>query len=315
MPLEHRGHARGDEMSAPGTPHISVCVPTYRRLDMLAKCLEGLEKQERRGFTYSIIVVDNDARQSARNLVEDWAKRSAIKILYACEPEQSISRARNRAIANASGEYVAFIDDDEVPDPAWLAKLYETCSGFAADGVLGPVLPQFSGTPPDWLVKSGLCLRASFPTGTPLKDSKYMRTGNVLLAKAMLEGLETPFDPRFGRTGGEDADFFERMVNAGRSFVWCNEARVHEEVPADRQTLRYHVKRAFVRGALETERQAFLSYGTLKSSVAVAIYSAVLPVLLVARYHLFARYLVSCCDHLSKLVGYFGIRLARERTF
>ncbi len=75
-----------------------------------------------------------------------------------------------------------------------------------------------------------------------------MRTGNVLLAKAMIEGLETPFDPRLGRTGGEDADFFDRMVKAGRSFVWCAEARVYEDVPVERQTLKYHVKRAFVRG-------------------------------------------------------------------
>jgi glycosyltransferase involved in cell wall biosynthesis len=282
---------------------------------MLAKCLGGLEKQEQRGFAYSIVVVDNDAQQSARNLVEDWARRSTITVLYACEPEQNISRARNRAVANASGEYIAFIDDDEVPEPDWLASLYETCSGLSVDGVLGPVLPRFLGTPPGWLVKSGLCSRASFPTGTPANDSKDMRTGNVLLAKAMIDGLETPFDPRFGRTGGEDADFFDRMLKAGRFFVWCNEARVYEDVPVERQTLTYHLKRALVRGGIEADRQAFLSYGTLKSSAAVVIYCAALPVLLATRYHLFARCLVSCCDHLSKLLGHLGIRLARERTF
>lgn len=302
-------------MSAPAAPHISVCVPTYKRPGMLAQCLGGLEKQEQRGFTYSIVVVDNDARQSARHLVEDWARRSTIKVLYACEPEQNISRARNRAVASASGEYIAFIDDDEVPEPDWLAKLYETCSGLSVDGVLGPVLPRFLGTPPGWLVKSGLCSRASFPTGTPANDAKYMRTGNVLLAKAMIEGEETPFDPRFGRTGGEDADFFDRMLKGGRSFAWCNEARVYEDVPVERQTLTYHLKRAFIRGGIEADRQAFLSYGTLKSSAAVLIYCAALPVLLATRYHLFARCLVSCCDHLSKLLGHLGIRLARERTF
>ena len=182
------------------------------------------------------------------------------------------------------------------------------------DGVLGPVLPQFRGTPPAWLVKSGLCSRTSFPTGTPATDPRHMRTGNVLLAMAIMEGLQ-PFDPRLGRTGGEDSDFFERMVRAGRSFVWCDEARVHEDVPVERQTLKYHVKRAFVRGFVQSDRQAFVSYGTLKSVAAVAIYCAVLPVLLPVRYHLFAKYLVSCCDHLAKLLGYVGIRPGRERTF
>jgi glycosyltransferase involved in cell wall biosynthesis len=280
---------------------------------MLAKCLGALEKQERRGFTYSLVVVDNDARETARGVVEDWAKRSTIEVVYVCEPEQNISRARNRAVANASGPYVAFIDDDEVPELAWLANLYETCSGLSVDGVLGPVLPQFRGTPPEWLMKSGLCSRETFPTGTRVNNSKYMRTGNVLLAKGMIEALEAPFDPRLGRTGGEDADFFDRMVKAGRSFVWCNEARVYEDVPVERQTLKYHVKRAFLRGVTEADRQAFLSYGTLKSSAAVVIYCAALPLLLATRYHLFARYLVRCCDHLAKLLGHFGVRLARER--
>jgi succinoglycan biosynthesis protein ExoM len=301
-------------MSIAGTPHISVCVPTYRRPGMLIKCLEGLEKQERCAFTYSIVIVDNDSQESARNLVEDWGRRSMIKVVYACEPEQNISRARNRAVANASGEYVAFIDDDEVPEPAWLANLHETCKRLSADGVLGPVLPQFPGTPPKWLVKSGLCSRRFFPTGTPASDSKYMRTGNVLLRRAMISDLETPFDPRLGRTGGEDADFFDRMLKAGRSFVWCSEARVYEDVPVERQTLKYHAKRALIRGVTEADRQAFFSYGTLKSSIAVLIYAATLPFLLPTRYHLFARYLVRCCDHLAKLLAHLGIRLAHERT-
>jgi hypothetical protein len=142
-----------------------------------------------------------------------------------------------------------------------------------------------------------------------------MRTGNALLARAMLAGLETPFDPRLGRSGGEDSDFFERMVRAGRSFVWCDEARVYEEVPLERQTLRYHVKRAFVRGAVQSNKRAFFTYGTFKSTVAVVVYCTVLPVLLATRYHLFAKYLVSCCDHLAKLLGYLGIKPGRERTF
>jgi glycosyltransferase involved in cell wall biosynthesis len=307
--------SRSAAASAAVAPHIAVCVPTYKRPEMLARCLDGLERQERRGFTYSIVVVDNDARQSARSVVEDWAGRSTLKVSYACEPEQNISLARNRAVASASGDYIAFIDDDEVPDPAWLANLHAACSRFfLADGALGPVLPQFVGTPPAWLVKSGLCLRTSFATGTPATDPKHMRTGNVLLSKAMIDGLQAPFDPRLGRTGGEDSDFFERMIRAGRSFIWCDEARVYEEVPVERQTLGYHVNRALVRGAVQSGKRAFLSYGTLKSAVAVVAYGIVLPVLLATRYHLFAKYLVSCCDHLGKLLGYVGIRPGRERS-
>ena len=302
-------------MSASSSPHISVCVPTYKRPDTLTRCLEGLERQERHGFTYSIVVVDNDFLESAKDLVEEWKRRSTISILYACEPEQNISRARNTAVANASGEYVAFIDDDEVPEPEWLANLLKTSTRYSVDGVLGPVLPRFPGTPPDWLLKSGLCTRPSFPTGTQLANSKYMRTGNVLMSRAIIEGLDVPFDPRLGRTGGEDADFFDRMLKAGRSFVWCSEACVYEDVPAERQTLKYHLKRALIRGVTEADREPLFSYGTLKSGAAVLIYTAGLPVLLPTRFDLFARYLVRSCDHLAKLLAHLGIRLVRERSF
>ncbi len=222
---------------------------------MLARCLAALAALQRQGFSYSVVVVDNDSEQSARGLVEGWGAESASGIVYAVEPEQSISRARNTAVANASGEYVAFIDDDEFPEPSWLLHLYETCQRFAVDGVLGPVLPYYEGAPPEWLTKSGLCLRRSFQTGETLTDSTYMRTGNVLFRRRIVADLEAPFDPRLGRTGGEDADFFDRMVEAGRTFVWCNEAHVYEEVPVERQTVNYHIRRAFIRGVTEAEQR------------------------------------------------------------
>jgi succinoglycan biosynthesis protein ExoM len=296
-------------------PHISVCVPTYKRPQMLARCLGALTTQEQRDFTYSIVVVDNDAEQSAKSLVKGWESGSATGISYVPEPEQNISRARNTAVANAHGEYVAFIDDDEFPEPAWLLTLYETCQRFSVDGVLGPVLPHYAGTPPDWLVRSGLCVRSSFPTGTALRDSRYMRTGNVLFRKRIVEELDAPFDPRLGRSGGEDADFFDRMLAAGRTFVWCDEARVREEVPVERQTVNYHLKRAFIRGVTEADKEPLFSFGTVRSSTAVVVYTIALPVLLATRYHLYVRYLVRCCDHLAKLLAHAGIRLARERTF
>jgi hypothetical protein len=142
-----------------------------------------------------------------------------------------------------------------------------------------------------------------------------MRTGNVIFARDLVRDLELPFDPRLGLSGGEDADFFDRMLSAGRSFVWCEEARVHERVPEERQRLRYHLRRALIRGVTEADKKELASLDTLKSVIAVAVYAVALPFLFVLSYRLFARYLVSCTDHAAKLLAHFGIRLARERTF
>ncbi|MEN6321066.1 MAG: glycosyltransferase [Syntrophaceae bacterium] len=296
--------------------HISVCICTFKRPAMLAKALGSILSQiTDNKFTFEVVIVDNDCDRSAEDTVHRLSLKTRIRIIYDCEPEQNISLARNRSIRNAEGNLIVFIDDDEFPEQNWLLALYDTYKKFAADGVLGPVIPYYEGTPPDWLVKSDLCVRSSFQTGTVLSNSNYMRTGNVLFRKGILPDGELAFNPKLGRSGGEDANLFDRLLKRGYSFVWCDEARVFEHVPIERQKKSYLIKRAFIRGVTEAERQDFISIGTLKSVVAVISYTVILPFMLAAGRHIFMKYLIKDCDHLAKLLAHFGIKLMRERNF
>jgi succinoglycan biosynthesis protein ExoM len=300
-------------MNKGSVEHISVCIPTFKRPRMLQRCLEALSNQTTTGFRYSVVVVDNDANRSARDVVEEW--KGSMDIIFDVEPIQNISLARNRAISASRGELLAFIDDDEFPERSWLTAMLGAYHSFSANGVLGPVEPFYPEKPPEWLVRSGLCVRESFTSGTPMESTRYMRTGNVLLEKRMFNGIESPFDPRLGLSGGEDADMFDHMLRRGESFVWCQEARVYEEVPRERQTRTYLIRRAFIRGVTSADQEGALSSGTLKSLVALLVYSLSLPVLFFAGYHHFMKYLVKDCDHLAKLLAHCGIRLVEERTF
>ena len=132
--------------------HIAVCICTYRRPAELTKLLSEIEKQQTRGsFTFSVVVVDNDAAESAKAVVEAFAAGSSVRVEYYCERTQNISLARNRAVMNATGEYVALIDDDEWPGAQWLLNSYEAARRYKADGVLGPVRPCFERDPPQWV--------------------------------------------------------------------------------------------------------------------------------------------------------------------
>ena len=296
--------------------HISVCICTFKRPEMLSNALESvISLVPDPAFTYEIVVVDNDNQKSAQKTVRQFQSNSEINIIYDYEPEQSISLARNRAIKNATGNFIAFIDDDEIPESTWLLSHYQTYKKFQINGVLGPVKPFFKEPPPKWLIRSRLCERRSFVTGTMLRDTKYMRTGNLFFSRRILGDIASPFDPKFGRTGGEDTDFFSRMLHEGYFFVWCNEAQVMEEVPRERQKLGYYVRRALVRGVSEAEIQPLFSYGTMKSLIAVPIYTLTLPFLILLGYHLFVKYLIKDCDHIAKLFAQCGIKLVRERTF
>src|SRR4051794_5614490 len=160
--------------------HISVCVCTFKRAELLARLLTKLRSQITEGeFTFSVVVADNDAEQSASPLVEEFSRASDLKISYCVEPRQNIALVRNKALQTAAGDMIAFIDDDEVPDAKWLWNLFDTCRAFQADGVLGPVKPYFDHDPPAWVVKGGFFERPDYPTGYELRWNEC-RTGNVL---------------------------------------------------------------------------------------------------------------------------------------
>lgn len=300
----------------PDPNHISICVCTFVRPHLLARLLNKLNAQvtENR-FTYSVVIIDNDASQSAWTVVEQAQKTSQYKIDYDVEPQRNISHARNRSVRNARGELIAFIDDDEFPADNWLLKHYRMLLDSKADGVLGPVLPYFDAAGPVWLIRSGLLDRSRLKTGEVIHNSLHTRTGNVLLWQRLFEENDSWFDPKFGRSGGGDAVFFRRRMEMGSVFVWCDEALVYENVPIERQQRSYYLRRACTRGMTEAWETPFLSTATLRSLAAVILYTILLPFLCLVGQHLFMRFLVSFCDHLAKLLAYAGVRLVRERPY
>ena len=81
--------------------HISVCICTLKRPQMLLRLLQALERQQiGEEFTFSVVVADNDSAESARESVEQFSRRSSLRIIYCVEPRQNIALARNKALAN-----------------------------------------------------------------------------------------------------------------------------------------------------------------------------------------------------------------------
>ena len=292
-------------------PHITVCICTYKRPRFLRGLLESLRNQQTKGrFSYSALVADNDELRSAEPLVEEFGKSCSVPIKYCVEPQQNIALARNKAIANAEGDYVVFIDDDEFTTPTWLSTLYETCVQYEVDGVLGPVLPHYEEAPPSWVVKGKFHERPTYPTGLVI-DWKKGRTGNTLLKTHLFKAGELPFRPEF--LTGEDQDFFRRMIERGHRFVWCNEAVAYEIVPSQRCKRSFMLRRALLRGKVFLRHPTTGKKELLKSAVAVPGYAIVLPFLLLLGQDKFMKYLVKACDHLGRLLAVAGIDVIREQ--
>jgi succinoglycan biosynthesis protein ExoM len=294
------------------THHISVCICTFKRPQLLRQLLERLGNQRTDGlFTYSVVVSDNDAAKSAQQVVTTLSGTSAVRVTYCWEPQPNIAMARNKALEYAKGDFIAFIDDDEFPTDDWLLHLFKSWEARGVAGVLGPVNPHFESDPPEWIKKGRFFDRPTLVTGYQVKWDEA-RTGNVLFKREILNDVDVPFRSEFA-TAGEDVDFFRRMMEKGHTFVWCNEAVVYEVVPASRCTRSYLLRRALLRGSNFRKHPTDRLKNVTRSLIAVPCYTLALPVLALFGQHVFLKYLIKLLDHGSRLLAYVGVSAMTRR--
>jgi succinoglycan biosynthesis protein ExoM len=210
---------------------------------------------------FEIVVVDNDLQGSARAVVDArLASGSPCPIHYEIQPEQNISLTRNATVEIASGDWLAFVDDDERAPPTWLGRLADAAQRYLADGVLGPVLPLVPQDAPPWIRRGEFYSWARMASGTVVPRNR-LRFGNVIVRASVLRTQRGPFDPAYGLTGGEDGDLLSRLANSGARIVWCDEACVEEPVENARLSLRWLLLRA-LRGGQDFARHTLAArYG------------------------------------------------------
>lgn len=289
---------------------ICICVCTYKRVLFLTRLLQSLRQQQTNGeFTCSIVICDNDELESARSIVEDFRSSSSMPVTYCVEPRQNIALARNKAVANAESDLIACIDDDEFPPDDWLLTLYRALQKTGSDAVIGPVKPYFDDAAPKWVAKSRLYERATYPTG-PLGDWRRGRVNNILFKREILSSVIEPFDLRF--RAGEDIDFVRRMMENGKTFFWCNEAAVFEEVPAVRWRRTFILRRLLLLGTCAAGHPNCGGLEVLKSVVAVPVYITALPVAFFLGHDKFMVLMAKVSYHVGKVLGALGINIITD---
>lgn len=223
----------------------SVCICTYRRPGRLELLLRDLAAQTR--LPDEVVVVDNDAQASAREVVEAFAATVPFKLVYRVQPEKNISLTRNLAMQTATGDWLGMLDDDERAPREWLQTMLDCAARYAAGCVIAPVLCQEPADAPGWIRRGRFYAQPRYATGTVIKRN-VIGLGNVLLEARWIRGMAAPCDPAYGLTGGEDLEFIARLEQAGCKLVWCDEAVVTEEVEPARLEAAWILKRALRTG-------------------------------------------------------------------
>lgn len=255
---------------------VSVCLCTYKRAT-LQQTLDSLVEQELPTNTaLEVVVVDNDSQESGQAVAEAYGGK--LNLRYFVCAERNLSVVRNAAIEAADGDYIAFIDDDEWAKTDWIASLLAAVEKYKADAVFGFVDVQYPEGAPQWIVAGNMFRKDACKTGTVLTKGA---TSNALLAAKWVRDNGIRFDPVFGKSGGEDTDFFHRIYQAGAKLVFENAAVVSEVVEPHRLNLEYLKKQNIRIGQthwlyLWSRQSGFAFWKTAAFVVAQVVVAAIL---------------------------------------
>lgn len=224
---------------------ISVVIATRNRQALLGLTLGALSAQTWPAGAVEIIVADNGSTDSTRSTVAAVIERRlGPPVRYVFVPEPGKSVAVNRALAAATGDLIAFTDDDVCPEPEWLANLAAAFDETGAEFVAGRVHPVWECPPPAWLSPAVYGVIAVPDNGAHRKPIESAAAdvvpigANMAVRRSVIDrigGLREDLGKLEGtlRTG-EDHEFFLRMLEAGCRGVYEPSAVVHHRVGAER---------------------------------------------------------------------------------
>lgn len=228
-------------------PRLSIGVVTHDRSIALTKLLQHLIPTiVAYGQTCEVIVANNSG-SAAHEIIESIVVESGLRSVCECRVidshQNNISTGRNIILNNARELHLVFIDDDEYPALSWLVELVDGMNEIDCTLVAGPIQPVFPSTALDWVKSVDLHNAEGLQTGDRID---YAASGNFLMYRKEIE--EVRFNESFGKSGGEDTEFFLKLKDKGHELYWCSDAIVYEDIPAYKSTPEYMIQRFKTQG-------------------------------------------------------------------
>ena len=228
---------------------LSLIIPTHNRSERLIAALESVIRQDLPAADWECVVVSNNSTDDTVARFGDFAARyPGLNLRLVTEDGPGVSFARNRGIAETSAPLLVFIDDDERINPGFL-RAYADFFDAHPDAVVagGRIIAEYVTGRPAWLSKY-----TEMPIANPMDFGDAVRPfpagrvpggGNMAFRRsaALRYG---GFDPSLGRVGrmligGEENDFFERLMRGGETCWYVPGAVMWHIIPPEKLTESY----------------------------------------------------------------------------
>lgn len=228
--------------------NITVAICTWNRCALLEKTLEQVARLSiPQGVEWELLVVNNNSTDATDDVLAAFTERLPLHSVFEAEP--GLSHARNRAVREATGDYILWTDDDVLVDEEWLKAYCEAFASWPEAAIFGGnIEPWFAGEPPHWLPRVWSRVASAYAS-RDLGEQSVALSKDVIpfganFAVRAAEQRRYLYDPRLGVRpdsimGGEETTVIRHMMADGITGRWVAGARVKHYIPAARQSIAY----------------------------------------------------------------------------
>ena len=218
---------------------LSIIISTYNNATSLVRTLESVAKQDYDKKEWECVVVNNNSTDDTAERVSAFAEaHPELNIRVVEEPQQGLSYARNRGIAESKGQVIAFIDDDETINEGFVSAyidLFRNHGAFVGSGVLKVC---YDSKRPKWMSHYTEKMIANpFDLGDEIVTvtTKITPTGGNMAFNREVFNLYGNFDTNLGRKGevlfgGEENDMFDRIRDLGERVFYTPHAIAYHHI-------------------------------------------------------------------------------------
>ncbi|MDL2222607.1 glycosyltransferase family 2 protein [Bacteroidales bacterium OttesenSCG-928-M11] len=248
---------------------FSIVVCTYNRANYLTQTLVSIAEQTFPMENFEVLVVDNNSLDDTEETVRVFiASYPNIQMRYLREMNQGVSYCRNLGVSEARGEFIVFIDDDETVDKTFLMALYSFFKDHPEAKLCAePVFPVYNSDKPKWLSPfTERLLTGAYYKGNKVKKVKakdYPGTGHATFRRDLFTkygGFKTDLGRKGSSLmGGEDKDFFLRLIEQGIDCYYIPQAIVSHYISDDKLTSRHFRALTYAIGKTERIRTRSIS--------------------------------------------------------
>lgn len=241
----------------------TVALCTHNNADRLSRTLNDLTKLAIPDASWELLIIDNGCLDGTPKLLAnfDWPESWMVRIIR--EEQLGLSNARNRAISESQGDYIIFMDDDETADPDWLRAYERLINDKKPDAFGGRIRVLFEDPRPSWLTDEILGFLGELNRSdriSPLEEpTASFYGGNFGIRKSVCATVGK-FNSMLGRkgrnnTGGEEVDYYRRLLSAKMSVWWTPEAIIFHRIQTAKLKRSYFLNLHYLQGRMEGIRE------------------------------------------------------------